>query len=225
MSVKMLDFKPSDTSPGPEVNNDFKSFMSLMDEDIWFGCTPDLPVLRYTDGIPVFIWDDFKTTKDLPRTLGIAEGEVKVQEQLMFTKDRFLPFINKNKSFKFMYHLPASPTWDQTIADLKFPHVAKPLIGKVLSFSTRAIQALDNYMYNSSLHQRVLTTLVDRTGNKEKEMKAWVYFLPSNSFTKYDPHVNKYNLLKDFVPKACTTNHTYNSPEGTFSSSYTDVRE
>ena len=109
MSVKLLEFKPKETTKKP-----VETLGSLIDEDFWFSRTPDLPALRYGGEIKVFIWDEFRTYRSMAKTLEIPEDSYKVLNYSVATVDEYLPFIN-GAGTKASVHdmlLPSSGSWN-----------------------------------------------------------------------------------------------------------------
>lgn len=201
MPVKLLEFKQKPMS-----------FKKTLEEDIWLGLTPDLPLLRFEDRHEVLLFDELTTTKNISSTLQVKPMEdFRIIHYRAYTEMKLLPFYNKNgRAWK--YHVPQSSTWTNSL-----PNLGKgeplPLRGQVFSVSLSMLQALDNYYSNSVVHQRVKVPVI--TSGKEKK-SVWLYVLPFSSFTKYLPHENRYELIKGYEPNAMVKNQV----EGCYQASY-----
>jgi hypothetical protein len=216
LMTKLLEFNP-ETQKESEVSK-------LVTEDLWFSCTPDMPALRFAKTIPVFIWDEMKTYKSIEDTLGITSSEYKVISYLSFTKEKFLPFFN-NGVTKQDYFLPASPTWNKSLKEATVTGEPKQVSGRILHVSLYALRVLDLYYNNTVIHQRHKMRFVSQGRNLKEslETQAWVYMLPTTSFTKYHPHEGEYRLTKGFDPTNCNVNDQYHQPEGAYTSVYKPV--
>ena len=217
--TKLLEFKPKGK---PEA--DTSTFVKYLDEDIWFGCTPDLPLIRYQKENLVFLWDDLTTTKIITRTLGVSTADYKTICFKAFTRDRFQPFINKGDATKVGYILPASPKWTLSLKDKALESEPKRIRGQVYNVSTRMLVALDNYYNNTTLHGRV--KLPVNFGSADGEQKSvWVYVMPTNVFSKYKPHESCYELVRGFDPKRMSVNYIDIKDEGVYATTYMDSRK
>jgi len=211
--VKLLEFNPEENTPGDVVKS--------ISEDVWFSCTPDMPALRFAKRIPVFIWDELKTYKSLESTLGITPKDYTTTSYLSFTKDKFLPFFNSKKG-KHDYLLPASPTWNKSLKGTLPDAQPKEIVGRLINVNLFTLRLLDLHYQNTMVHQRHKLKFVTKGFNSspDTEVDAWVYTLPTNSFTKYFPHENEYKLLGNYEVQECDINTSYFNPGGVYTSVY-----
>lgn len=206
--MKMLEFKQKAT---PEVTTEEFELHRLIDDDVWFSNTPDLPQLRYAQTIPVFIWDELKSYKTVGKGVGILDKDMKVVSYLARSKEKYLPFINMapEKATRQDMLLPANNAWNTYLEDIPFIEAPRQLTGRILHVSVKGIQALDSYYNNTSVHTRRKATFLmnqqDTVGTS-----AWLYTMPTSSFTKYLPHENTHELVRGFEPIVCSSTDSTN---------------
>jgi hypothetical protein len=209
--MKLLEFNQKDVSGESDVTTDEFSLARLIDEDVWFSCTPDLPQLRYAQTIPVFIWDELKSYKTIEKTLGLTDEDVKVVSYLSRSEEKHLPFINMapDKATRQDMLLPANNLWNTYLEDIPFITQPRQLTGRILHVSVKAIQALDRYYNNGSVHTRRKATFFEDQQDKVGG-SAWLYNMPTSSFTKYLPHEATHTLVRGFDPIVCSSTDTTN---------------
>ena len=194
--VKLLEFNPDGTKE--TIKSDA---FSLLEEDLWMGLTPDLPDLRYGGDIPVFLWDELAAWRGL-ESRGFDSKDFEVQHQVVYTVDKLLPFYQRVKSNGSVMRnvLPSSPTWNKSVKDQPLNLLPREVRGKIITTNIFGIRLLDTLYNNTITHFRRKTRFTTPSG---KETVAWIYSMPTNVFTKYDPHENTYNLVSGFNPASC----------------------
>lgn len=210
--TKLLEFNPNQKPTD--------SLVQVIEDDVWLGCTPDMPKLRYEKTIKVFLWDDVSLHDGLTKKVGASMSDFKVEEYFATTKESFLPFFNvaHDKTFKVSNILPSSVTWGKSLKDGALNQNPRPVQGKVVSVNLFTIRLLDIFYGNTLVHQRVKTPI--QTVN-QGVIEAWVYLLPTNTFTKYFPHENVYQLVKGFKPAPCNVlGKTAQNEQGNFALKY-----
>lgn len=208
--TKLLEFKPN---PGQSVKDNLDQ---IIEDDVWLGCTPDMPKLRYSKEIKVFLWDEIALHNGMTQKIGVSMSDYKVEEYFATTKESFLPFFNAahDKTFKVSNILPSSPNWGKSLEDGAINYNPRPIQGKVVSVNLFTLRLLDTFYGNTVVHQRVKTVIKSASRG---EMEAWVYTLPTNTFTKYFPHENTYRLVKGFKPAPCSIfGKNTNNTQGNF---------
>lgn len=203
--TNLLEFKPSGGQEEETTSFELDAKSSLYD-DVWFSCTPDLPHLRYTGKIPVFIWDELKTYKDYKYDVGLNEDNSEVDQYLVMTKDKYLPFRNTAKTPASGHDLllPSSPDWAVGLGGTPFTAEKRRVSGRILNVNLEGIQALDRYYFNTALHERRKLPFVRPHGNTT-EVIAWMYTIPVRNILKYMPHENSYELVRGFEPQQCSS--------------------
>lgn len=209
--MKMLEFDQKVTPENLEVTTEEFSLARLLDEDVWFSCTPDLPQLRYAETIPVFIWDELKTYKTVGKAVGIHDKDMKVASYLVRSKEKYLPFINMapDKATRQDMILPSNNAWNTYLADIPFIETPRQLTGRILHVSVKGIQALDRYYNNTSVHTRRKATFLQNTQDTVGT-SAWLYSVPTSAFTKYLPHESTHELVRGFQPVTCSSTDVTN---------------
>lgn len=208
----LLTFKPNDAPlVVPVVKDEYSEFVTLLDNDVWFGQTPDLPRLRYEESIPVFIWDELKTYKPYNK-IGLHDKDMKTMSYLAKSRDTYLPFVNtaSERATKQSMLLPTNKDWVMHVKTLGSFGQPKTLGGRIINVSLRGLQILDTYYNNTSVHTRRKAQFYTTHGGTL--VNAWVYTVPTTSFLKYKPHEQEYTLVKGFTPHVCpTVGDTYSS--------------
>jgi hypothetical protein len=208
--TKLLSYTPKST---PEVGNakkvsGYDDFSTSLYDDVWFSCTPDLPVLRYADTIPVFIWDELKTYKDMLYYAKVDPSMYRVEDWLVHSKDEFLPFKNTvdvaTRGSKHDMILPSNPDWGKGFLKSPLNAAKRRMSGRILHMTLEGIQALDLYYFNAALHKRHKAAFVP-TQQGRSEKFAWMYTVPTNNFTKYLPHEGTYEMLRGFEAQQCSS--------------------
>jgi len=204
--TNLLTFEPT-TKPEILDDDDDSCFSASLNEDLWFSCTPDLPVLRYAPTIAVFIWDELKTYRGYQEA-GITHSMMRTDQYMVTTKEKYLPFANKadKKGCKYDMILPASPEWTKGFKDKPFTAETRHISGRIVHLSLAAMQSLDRYYFNTVFHTRH-KAMFTGTQNSQEETSAWLYTVPTKHFTKYDPHAETYNMLRGFEPAQCSSIH------------------
>lgn len=191
--VKLLEFNPDAPSSVNKVR-------ALVEEDVYMSCTPDMPVLRYAKTIPVFVWDELGFYRGLQNNLMVDDTDHECIEPIAYTKDDMLPFFQAKPDCgtKFRNVLPSSPTWNKSLKTPPGVHLTpRPVKGKIVNVNLFTLRLMD-VMYNNTLsHVRRKTALALPNGDTTQ---AWIYTMPSDVFTKYDPHENTYSLVAGFEP-------------------------
>jgi len=193
MSVKLLSFEPD----GQKVINKAKA---LVDEDVWMSCTPDMPVLRYAKAIPVFVWDELGFYRAISNKLCVDDTSHETIEPIAYTTDKMLPFFQKDVdcASKFRNVLPSSPAWNKSLKTPPNVHlVPRPVKGKIVEVNLFTLRLMDMLYNNTLSHVRRKTSFTLPDGSTTQ---AWLYTMPSDVFTKYDPHTNSYSLVDGFKP-------------------------
>ena len=206
MPVPLLTFDPT-------KGNDKRSpAHKLLEEDVWMGLTPDLPVFRFRESIPVFIWDDLYQWNGL-KTRGIPDDEYEVTDVEAFTVDKMLPFFQKERSNSSVMRnvLPQSPTWNKSLGENPINVVPRVIRGKIINVSLYGLTLLD-VLYNNTISH---TRQEARFTVQGEERLAFMYTMPTRCFTKYDPHENSYSLISGFNPAACNTLKSPSCPDKT----------
>jgi len=209
--MKMLEFNQGTADKASDVTPDEYSLARLLDEDVWFSCTPDLPQLRYVSTIPVFIWDELKSYKTVGKAAGILDKDMKVVSYLSRTKEKHLPFINMapEKATRQDMLLPSNNAWNTYLDEMPFLEGPRQLTGRILHVSVRGIQALDRYYNNTTVHTRRKATFLQNQQDTVGTV-AWMYSMPTSSFTKYLPHEGKHELVRGFQPIVCSSTDVTN---------------
>jgi|TARA_R110000851_G_scaffold66423_2_gene150241 hypothetical protein len=208
--MKMLEFEQK-TVPEKLKSTDPFSLARLLDEDVWFSCTPDLPKLRYDKEIPVFIWDELKSYKKMEDMEGLTNKDVTTVSYLVRTQNKHLPFLNMapDKATRQDMLLPSNHLWNTYLKEKPFEAEPRQLTGRILHVSVRAIQALDRYYNNGSVHTRSKAHFI-RNAQDKVGTSAWMYSVPTSSFTKYLPHEGTHTLVRGFEPAVCTSTDSDN---------------
>lgn len=198
--VRLLDFNPNKN----EVFDDSK-LSTMIALDVCYGCTPDLPKLRYSGPQDVFIWDDLKSPVAMNKKLGVKNDlDFVIDHYNIYTKQSFLPFENWTKTAgEPEFFLPTNPHWinDCFNEDVKAMEDVDPLPvqGRVITCNLKTLRALDNYYRNTEMFFRILQPVVGVGAKYEKWV--WVYFNRITQFTKYDPHERKHRLFGGIRPR------------------------
>lgn len=197
----LLDFRPPDTL-------ETISTSKMIDEDIWFSCTPDMPELRYSKEILVFIWDEVKIFKNL-KELGFKPTEdYTILNYDVKTKRVFKPFMNVEggvgQGFKQKYVLPYKTDWDKNLDESDKKSLGEepkvlPIRGQLLSVSLSMLQALDLHYNNMNLHTRVPLDLEHTTIGQK--YKAFGYLCLVHKLLKYQPHEKTNKFVQGVRPK------------------------
>jgi len=210
--TNLLTFEPQ-TKPEVSAISEDPCFSDSLNQDLWFSCTPDLPALRYSGVIPVFIWDELKTYLGL-QGAGITHDMMRVDQYLVTSKEKYLPFANKaeKKGCKYDMILPTSPEWTKGFKEKPFNSNTRKMSGRIVHLSLAAMQSLDRYYFNTAFHTRHKALFTSGQSN-QTEISAWMYTVPTQNFTKYHPHEGTYSMLRGFEPAQCTSNdsQTYTS--------------
>lgn len=197
--MKMLDFTPRNS-----IEKDIE-VSRMIDEDIYFSCTGDLPQLRYRSSIPILIMDELGAHKDFS-TVGLTPKEYVVKNYSCYTKNKFLAMRNTSKSDTFSQEFMVTLGYGSS---KKLPgfESAAPLqvVGKLIEVTLPGVMKLDTYYSNGILSNRVLLTAnIPVVG----ESKVFAYFQKSHKFFKYDAHEKRDVPVRGFTPEpAKSCNH------------------
>lgn len=201
MPIALLDFKPhlAVTEEKP-----MRTVWSRIEDDAQYGSTPDLPKLRYAGPQHVFLWDHTKEATFWDRCDDIDyPNDIRCELYEGYTQNNLLPFRNIcNFQGTYKTYLPLAPTWPSQMRAVDvgaFTSVTpKPLAGKIVSCSLRAIRFFDNYYCNGLVFDRVKMPI--RHSMNSTVSSAWVYVNKLSSVFKYDPHEQKYKSSFDIDP-------------------------
>jgi hypothetical protein len=202
--TKLLSYMPE---VKPEVSSTkWERFTTSLYDDVWFSCTPDLPALRYAKTIPVFIWDELKSYKDMLSEAKLHPDMFTVDQWLVHTKETYLPFKNtaEKPASKHDMLLPSNPDWGKGFAKIPLRATKRQMGGRILHVNLEGIQALDHYYFNDALHKRHKASFIGAQKDRP-EIIAWMYTIPTNNFTKYLPHENTYEMMRGFEPQQCSS--------------------
>ena len=218
MPVKLLDFKPG--VPAVEKRKE-SQVKKLISEDVWMSCTPDMPALRYAKSIPVFVWDDMSFYRGIETHIGVSPGTTVDLHHTAYTKEGFTPFYQRKVecSSPFRNVLPSSPVWYNSLATK--PNMTmtskKAVKGKIINVNLFTLRLLDIKYNNTLSHVRKMSEFVLPDGSMSH---AWLYTMPTDVFTKYDPHTKTYSLLNGFEPVDSQVFKVYGTAATTYTARY-----
>lgn len=188
---KLLEFKPE------ENHYKDKALSDAISIDIHYGCTPDLPVLRYSGPCSVFIWDVMKDYHHFKKnTSGDERVDWTVESYAVETKNKYLPFKNKQEKGVPFFYLPVNPNWVKNFdvsnrEDFSSPGIVK---GRVLNVNLKTLQELDQVFYNTYCSTRAMIPVTYQKEGKKVERYVWTYLTLSRMMGKYDPHERVYKF-------------------------------
>jgi hypothetical protein len=191
-------------------------------EDAWFGCTPDLPQLRYNGEIKVFIWDELQHLNHMQRILinCNTRRDFTTTNYMCFTEKTYLPVqnVNEQSTDKNKYFLPEVSGGDYRallppkVAEL-IPGQPRSVSGRIFSCSLDGLRAFDRHYVNGHLFQRSKQKIITNIKtNGSNEVDAWVYTIKMGRLCRYDPHDGVYNFSTNFHPRGMTAQHQSGRP-------------
>jgi hypothetical protein len=194
---KLLDFMP------PNHRRD--GLINMVTRDVCYGCTPDLPKLRYAGPQQVFIWDDLKSQLKFQHELGVDQDhDYKVENYSVHTKEHFLPFKNVNSYGKeFNYYLPKHTTWRGMMQGCEGVRGVEsaPVQGRLISCSVRTLCLLDEYYINGTMFDRILQPVVHWKDSARVTTWVWMYVNSMDQLGKYDFHEKTHNMFAGITPQ------------------------
>ncbi len=201
MSVSLLDFDPTPLNtelPPPDVKE-------MVRQDSWYNCTPDMTTLRYAGPQYVFLWDELQNVERWSLHLLDQPEDIRCDLFIAFTKDSWLPFKNLlGQKDQARSHLILDNKWPRKVRDVDagaFTSLTpKPVSGKLVSCSLKAIRTFDLHYCNTVLFDRIKMPIVNPA--RGNVVQAWVYVNKLSQVCKYDPHEMKYKFdsTQDMVP-------------------------
>lgn len=176
-----------------------KQLDTLLDNNIYLSDTPDIAALRYAGDQYVFIWDTMKHLHCM-EALGLRQAvDFKCTAYHATTVEKFTPFkFNKADNQKADHFLPVIPDWPRLVSDGQTAGIKKPehVCGKIYHVNLRALQKIDRYYQNNCITKRIKLKVFYTSAMIEQESTpVWAYVCGVNSFSKYNPHTQKYNFV------------------------------
>lgn len=196
--MKLLEFKP-DTQEKPQG----LSALDMVSDDMKYGLTPDMPVLRFSGPQRVFVWDECRDLAMWHSMKLSTTEDIMTDVYQAYTKFKFLPFSNESGSkHEYKHFLPIEKEWYKKVDGAGPTHLAtyppRSVYGKIILTSLKTIVTLDQYFGNGIIFHRVKMPIVHAVSGKEEY--CWVYVNKINSLTKFDPHKNKSVLGETIKP-------------------------
>ena len=196
--AKLLEFRP-DGMLKPEKKSDFGNQLTV---DVCYGCTPDLPRLRFAGPQMVFIWDNMKNAVLFNKMMDVSQSwDWHVSHYSVVTKDEYVPFENTYQGIgEHQYFLPADKDWTDKVDKEQVSQVmkqpARQVTGRIIQANVKTIQAMDRFYGNRENFVRQLIPV--KIGGDT--LWVWAYTCPLRSIGKYNPHAMVYQLRGGIKP-------------------------
>lgn len=173
------------------------SIKELIDMDTSLNFTPDMAYLRYfSDGIPVFLWDDVKHFSSLRQ---VKSGDIIPHcHSVSFTAEtvnKYLPWTNMTKADSNFDYYCLDNYEDCELFDI--PDYVEtdplPVKGTLYKMSLDMLNKLDSFYENGSFFNRKIIS-VRESGSSPTEKKAFAYFNSPEQIGTYNSKTSMYDF-------------------------------
>jgi hypothetical protein len=188
-----------------------KDIKALIDVDVKYNLTPDLPKLRfYGHGIPVFLWDGLQDYSTITTIIGCTDMTNNYESKFYnaLTVNKFVPWYNMDDSKDSYAAYCLEEHEDVALLEVPEYTIGTPLQmkGKICLVSVLALQELDMYYENDSIFTRteidVYSSQYTRT-----PMRVFTWLNSADQISSFDNETSEYILDKniDLTPFKDTT--------------------